>query len=166
MPLIRLPTLGGSRDSGIGGLASDVASPVTKHDDRLLDGLPPGSPMEVGLSWALGSGRVSSCGMPMSLGSPAIPRAGCGGILKRLVDSSSNPTAFVDATKHMQKEAERKQLEEEESKNPAGQEDSSLWIVKCMSFVTCYVCLLISLRKIIKCRRGCSACVWGRMSWC
>ena len=52
----RLPTLGGSGDSGIGGLASGVASPVTKCDDRLLDGLPPGSPMEVELSRAPGSG--------------------------------------------------------------------------------------------------------------
>ena len=53
---ICLPTSGGSGDSGIRGLASGVASPVTKRDDRLLDGLPPGSPMEVGLSWAPGSG--------------------------------------------------------------------------------------------------------------
>ena len=94
IPPICLPTSGGSRDSGIGGLASGVASPVTKHDDRLLDGLPPGLPMEVGLSRALGSSRGPSCGMPMSLGSPAIPRARCGGILKSLVDSASNPTAF------------------------------------------------------------------------
>ena len=56
IPPICLPTLGGSGDSGIGGLASSVASPVTKHDDRLIDGLPPGLPMEVGLSRALGSG--------------------------------------------------------------------------------------------------------------
>ena len=82
IPPIRLPVLGGSGDSGIGGLTSGVASPVTKHDDRLLDGLPPGSPMEVGLSRAPGSGRGSSHGMPMSLGSPAIPGAGCGGMLK------------------------------------------------------------------------------------
>ena len=53
---IHLPTSGGSGDSGVGGLASGVASPVTKHDDQLLDGLPLGSPMEVGLSRALGSG--------------------------------------------------------------------------------------------------------------
>ena len=45
IPPIRLPTSGGSGDSGIGGLASGVASPVTKRDDQLLDGLPPGSPM-------------------------------------------------------------------------------------------------------------------------
>ena len=32
-----------------------VTSPVTKHDDRLLDGLPLGSPMEVVLSRAPGS---------------------------------------------------------------------------------------------------------------
>ena len=84
--------------------------------------------MEVGLSWAPGSSRGSSCGMPMSLGSPAIPRAGCGGILKRLVDSASNPTAFTDTMKHMQKEAERKQLEEEESPYLAGQEDNPDWM--------------------------------------
>ena len=52
---IRLPTSGGSGDSGVGGLASGVASPVTKHDNQLLDYLPPGSPMEVGLSRAPGS---------------------------------------------------------------------------------------------------------------
>ena len=33
IPPILLPTSGGFRDSGIGGLASGVASPVTKHDD-------------------------------------------------------------------------------------------------------------------------------------
>ena len=71
--------------------------------------------MEVGLSWAPGSSQGSSHGTPMSLGSPAIPRAGHGGMLKRLVDSASNPIAFVDAMKRMQREAERKQLEEEES---------------------------------------------------
>ena len=123
IPPIHLPTLVGSRDSGIGGLTSGVASPVTKHDDRLLDGLPLGLPMEVGLLQAPGSGRGSSHGTPMSLGSPAIPGAGHGGVLKRLVDSASNPTAFVDAMKRMQKEAERKQLEEEESPYLAGQED-------------------------------------------
>ena len=105
-----------------------MASPVIKHDDRLLDGLPPGSPMEVGLLRALGSGRGSSCGMPMSLGSPAIPGARRGGVLKRLVDSASNPTAFVDAMKCIQKEAERKQLEEEESPYLAGQEDDPDWM--------------------------------------
>ena len=51
-----------------------------------------------------------------------------GGILKRLVDSASNPTAFVDAMKCMQKEAERKQLEEEESPYLAGQEDDPNWM--------------------------------------
>ena len=66
--------------------------------------------------------------MPMSLGSPAIPGAGCGGILKRLVDLASNPTAFMDAMKRMQKEAERKQLEEEESPYPAEQEDDPDWM--------------------------------------
>ena len=30
---IHLPTLGGSGDSGIGGLTSGMTSPVTKHDD-------------------------------------------------------------------------------------------------------------------------------------
>ena len=82
MQPIHLPTLGGSGDSSVGGLASGVASPVTKCDDRLLDGPPPGSPMEVGLSRAPGSGRGSSHGMPMSLSSPVIPGAGCGGMLK------------------------------------------------------------------------------------
>ena len=128
IPPICLPVSGGSGDSSIGGLTNGVASPVTKHDDRLLDGLPLGSPMEVGLSQAPGSGRGSSCGMPMSLGSPAIPGAGCGGMLKRLVDSASNPTAFADAMKGMQREAERKQLEEEESPYPAGQEDDPNWM--------------------------------------
>ena len=66
--------------------------------------------------------------MPMSLGSPALPGAGHGGVLKRLVDSTSNPTAFADAMKCMQKEAERKQLEEEESPYPAGQEDNPDWM--------------------------------------
>ena len=55
IPPIHLPTSGGSGNSGIGGLTSGMASPVTKHDDQLLDSLPPGSPMEVGLSRALGS---------------------------------------------------------------------------------------------------------------
>ena len=50
IPSIHLPTSGGSGDSGVRGLASGVASPVTKHDDQLLDGLPPGSPMELGIS--------------------------------------------------------------------------------------------------------------------
>ena len=50
IPPISLPTTGGSGDPGIGGLACGMVSPVTKRDDRLLDGLPPGSPMEVGLS--------------------------------------------------------------------------------------------------------------------
>ena len=128
IPPIHLPTLGGSGDSGIGGLASGVASPVTKCDDRLLDGLPPGLPMEVGLSRALGSSRGSSRGTPMSLGSPVIPRAGRGSVLKRLIDSASNSTAFADAMKRMQKEAERKQLEEEESPYPAKQEDDPDWM--------------------------------------
>ena len=82
IPPIHLPTSGGSGDSSIGGLASGMASPVTKHYDRLLDGLPPGSPMEVGLSRALGSGQGSSRGTPMSLDSPVLPRAGHGGMLK------------------------------------------------------------------------------------
>ena len=105
-----------------------MASPVTKHDDQLLDGLPLGLPMEVGLSRALGSSRGSSHGTPMSLDSPAIPGAGCGGVLKRLVDLASNPTAFVDTMKCMQREAERKQLEEEESPYPARQEDDPDWM--------------------------------------
>ena len=50
IPPIHLPTSGGTGDSGVGGLASGVASPVTKCDNRLLDGLPPGLPMEVGIS--------------------------------------------------------------------------------------------------------------------
>ena len=66
--------------------------------------------------------------MPMSLGSPVIPGAGHGGVLKRLVDSASNSTAFADAMKCMQKEAERKQLEEEESPYPAKQEDDPDWM--------------------------------------
>ena len=45
IPPIHLPSVGGSGDLGVGGLTSGVASPVTKRDD-----LPPGSPMEVGLS--------------------------------------------------------------------------------------------------------------------
>ena len=59
----------------------------------------------------------------MSLGSPALPGARRGGVLKRIVDSASNPTAFADTMKCMQKEAERKQLEEEESPYLAEQED-------------------------------------------
>ena len=84
--------------------------------------------MEVGLSQALGFGRGSSLGMPKSLGSPVIPGARYGGILKRLVDSAANSTAFADAMKHMQKEAERKQLEEEESPYLAAQEDDPDWM--------------------------------------
>ena len=128
IPPICIPTPGGSGHSGIGGLASGMASPVTKHDDRLLDGLPPGSPMEVGLSRGLGSGRGSSCTKPMSLGSPTLPGAGRGGVLKRLVESTSNPTAFADAMRRMQNETERKQLEEEESPYPAAQEDDPDWM--------------------------------------
>ena len=66
--------------------------------------------------------------MPMSLGSPAIPEVRCGGVLKRLVDSASNQTTFADTMKHMQKEAERKQLEEEESTYPAGKDDPN-WMM-------------------------------------
>ena len=54
IPPIRLPTLGG--DSGVRGLASGMALPITKRDNRLLDGLLPGLPMEVGISRAPGSG--------------------------------------------------------------------------------------------------------------
>ena len=64
----------------------------------------------------------------MSLGSPVIPGAGCRGVLKRLVDSASNLTAFTDAMKRMQKEAERKQLEEEELPYPAKQEHDPNWM--------------------------------------
>ena len=128
IPPIHLPTSGGSGDSGIGGLTSGVASPVTKHDNQLLDGLIPGSPMEVGLSQAPGSGRGSSHGTPMSLGSPVVPGARHGGILKRLVDLVFNSTAFADAMKCMQKEAERKQLEEEESPYLAEQNYDPDWM--------------------------------------
>ena len=99
IPPIHLPTLGGSGDSGVGGLASGVALPITKHDNRLLDGLLPGSPMEAGLSHAPGSGRGSNHETPMSLGSPTMPGSGCRGILKRLLDMVPNPTAFTDAMK-------------------------------------------------------------------
>ena len=58
------------------------ASPVTKHDDWLLNGLPQGLPMEVGISQALGSGQGSSCETPMSLVSPMMPGVGRGGVLK------------------------------------------------------------------------------------
>ena len=83
--------------------------------------------MEVGLSRGLGSSQGSSHGRPMSLGSPALPGARCGRVLKRLVDSASNPTAFADTMKCMQKELE-KQLEEEESPYPARQEDNPNWM--------------------------------------
>ena len=74
---ITLPTSGGSRVSGVQCLTSGVASPVTKHDDHLLDGLPPGLPMDIGISQAPGCGRGSSHKTPMSLGSPlALPGAG------------------------------------------------------------------------------------------
>ena len=82
IPPICLPTSGGSGDSGVRGLASGMASPITKHDNWLLDGLPPGLPMEVGISQAPGSGRGSSHKTPMSLGSPMMPGVGCTGVLK------------------------------------------------------------------------------------
>ena len=85
--------------------------------------------MEVGLSRALGSGQGPSHSMPMSLGSPAIPGARHGGVLKRLVDSASHQTTFADAMKRMQKEAERKQMEEEESPYPAGKKDYPNWMM-------------------------------------
>ena len=85
--------------------------------------------MEVGLSRAPRSGRGSSRGTPMSLGSPAISGAGCGGVLKRLVVSASHQTTFADAMKCMQKEAERKQLEEEESPYPVGKKDDPDWMM-------------------------------------
>ena len=124
IPPIHLPTMGGSRNTGVGGLGSGVASPDTKHDDRLLDGLLPGSPMEVGLFQALGSGQGSSRETPMSLELPILPGMGRGAILKLLVDSAP----FADAMKRMQKEAKRKQLEEEESAYPDGKEDDPDWM--------------------------------------
>ena len=60
----------------------------------------------------------------MSLGSPVLPRTGHGGVLKWLVDSAP----FADAMKQMQKEAKRKQLEEEESPYPTGEEDDPDWM--------------------------------------
>ena len=60
----------------------------------------------------------------MSLGSPALPGTGRGGILKQLVDSAP----FADAMKQMQKEAKRKQLEEEESPYPDGEEEDPDWM--------------------------------------
>ena len=68
--LITLPTSAGSRDSHFGGLTSGVASQVSKRDDHLLDGLPPGSPMDMGISRVPGSGRGSGHDTPMSLDSP------------------------------------------------------------------------------------------------
>ena len=89
IPLITLPTSGGSRDSGLGGLASGVACPVSKHDDCLLDGLPPSSPMDVGISQAPGSGRGSCHETLMSLSSPVpLPGVGNAGVLKCLVDAT------------------------------------------------------------------------------
>ena len=55
IPPIHLPTAGESGDSGVGGLTSGMASLVTKRDDWLLDSLPAGLPMEVGLSQAMSS---------------------------------------------------------------------------------------------------------------
>ena len=98
---IHLPTAEASGDSGITGLASGVDSPVSKHDDQLLDGLPPGSPMDVGFSRAPGSSQGSGRKTPMSLGSPLLPGAGWGGVLKQLMDS----VPFSDAMKQMQREA-------------------------------------------------------------
>ena len=60
----------------------------------------------------------------MSLGSSILPGIGHGGILKRLVDSAP----FADAMKQMQKKAERKQLEEEESPYPADEEEDPDWM--------------------------------------
>ena len=60
----------------------------------------------------------------MSLGSPALAGMGCGGVLKRLLDSAP----FADTMKCMQKEAERKQFEEEESPYPTGEEDDPDWM--------------------------------------
>ena len=109
---ITLPTLGESRDSGFVGLASGVASLVNKHDDCLLNnGLPPGLPMDAGISRALGSGQSSNRDTPMSLGSPIMPGAGRADVLKRLVEATTNLTAFTDTMKCMQEKAKRKQLE-------------------------------------------------------
>ena len=95
IPPIHKPTLGGPGESGIRGLASGMASPVTKLDDQLLDGLPPGSPIEVGLSWAPGSGWGSShvaCLCPWAHLLYLEPWHG--GVLKRLVDFSIQPNCL------------------------------------------------------------------------
>ena len=61
----------------------------------------------------------------MSLGSPALPGSGCGGVLKWLVDSA----LFADAMKWMQKEAKKRQLEEEqESPYADAEEDDPNWM--------------------------------------
>ena len=66
IPPICLPTSGGSGDSGIGGLASGVASPVTKRDDRLLDGLPRARPWKWDCHghWALAEDPAVACLCP------------------------------------------------------------------------------------------------------
>ena len=55
----------------------------------------------------------------MSLGSSALPGSGHGGVLKRLVDAAP----FADAMKRMQKEAEKRQLEEEQESPYADTEE-------------------------------------------
>ena len=125
---IHLPALGGSGDPSIGGLASGVASPVTRHDDRLLDGLSWGSPIEVGMSRAPGSSRTSSRCTPMSLDSPVLPGAGCRGVLKCLVESAHSATPFTNVMRCMQQGAKRKLQEEEESPYPTAPEDDADWM--------------------------------------
>ena len=50
----------------------------------------------------------------MSLGSPAMPGAGHRGVLKQLIETAPNLTALTDAMKRMQKQAKKKQQEEDE----------------------------------------------------
>ena len=128
IPPIHLPTLGGSGDSGISGLTSGVASPITKCDNRLLDGLPRGLPMVVG---ALLGIQLWSRIQPQG---PHVSRLTCSawsehrGILKRLLDTAPKPTAFADAMKRMPKQAEKKQQEEDELPYPTHSEDDPDWM--------------------------------------
>ena len=129
-----VPTLGGSGDvrlNSVSDLASGVASPVTKCDDWLLDGLPvQGLPMEVGIFCKHQCLRPSSwwqpSRLPLSLGSPMMSGAGRGGILKQLLELSTQPDRlqWMLWTWMQQGEFERKQLEEEcHHHYPADQED-------------------------------------------
>ena len=113
IPHITLPTSGGSRDSGFGGLASGMASPVTNHDYRLLNGLPPSLRMDIGISQAPGSGQGSSHETPML---PSLP-----------AEAAPSLTAFTDAMKQMQEKAKRKQ-QEEELPYPAYNEEEPDWM--------------------------------------